>query len=216
MSYQRKGIKRTAIVPKEKQCKGSGRAVGYGCSKNAMFRTYGLCQSCYYRWLADSEEGQKMVKKVVAPIVKKRDDFKAASRDYEERKTIPNLIKCAVDAFHAYVRERDKNLNCISCSTPWMPSFQACHFLPAHKFPRLKFDEENVFGGCQRCNLYENGNESGYRIGLTERKGAEFVESLDEKARLDKLQGVHKWQREDLIRIRKYFTAKLALIKTKK
>jgi len=215
MSYQRKGIKRTAIVPKEKQCKGSGRAVGYGCSKNAMFRTYGLCQSCYYRWLADSEEGQKMVKKVVAPIVKKRDDFKAASRDYEERKTIPTLIKNAVNAFHAYIRERDRGKNCVCCNLVYAPDHEAGHLYSGKQYPELRFDEWNVHGQSIQCNRFKHGNFEEYLIKVEERIGAEQLARLKEIAANSKKE-LFKWDRSDLIRIRKYFTAKLALIKTKK
>jgi len=65
-------------------------------------------------------------------------------------------------------------------------------YVPAGRSNKLRFDEDNVHGGCVRCNLYESGNLRGYRIGLIERIGVERVEQLeaDHEAR--------KWTKEEL------------------
>jgi len=90
MSYQRKGIKRTAIVKNpEKQCKGKGLAIGFGCGKNSKYRTYGLCMDgdkCYYRWLTESAEGQKKLNKVVsnAPKIRAKQERKEMTEAQEK------------------------------------------------------------------------------------------------------------------------------------
>lgn len=106
--------------------------------------------------------------------------------------TIPELTKKAQAAFNRYIRLRDRGLPCISCGTPWKENFQACHYVPAGRSNKLRFEEDNVHGGCVRCNLYESGNLRGYRIGLIERIGVERVEQLetDHEAR--------KWTKEEL------------------
>lgn len=106
--------------------------------------------------------------------------------------TVPELTKKAQQAFNRYIRLRDRGKPCISCGAPWKENFQACHYVPAGRSNKLRFDEDNVHGGCVRCNLYESGNLRGYRIGLIERIGVERVEQLetDHEAR--------KWTKEEL------------------
>lgn len=197
---------------KPKKCK-STKTKGFGCGNLAENRKLGLCMSCYPKWLYGTNEGQELIKKHTIPIQKKQDDFKAAKREFEEKKSIPYLTTAAVNACHNYIKARDKGKLCASCDAQWSSDFDAGHFMSGAKFPRMKFDEFNIHAQCIQCNRYKEGNVEQYRIKLTERMGAEYVAALDEKARLDKMQGVHKWERSDLIRIRKYFTAKLALIK---
>jgi len=210
-------MKRTAIVQKAKPCKINSKAINFqGCGKMTFKRTKGLCDECYYRkFLPDTPEGQAIINKVSKPLVQKREDFTAAKRDFEERKTIPALLSNAQIAVNAYIRKRDEGLPCISCGCEWKSDFDAGHAFSAAKFPRMRFDEWNENGQCIQCNRMKEGNYEMYRMGYEQRFGAEKLAELDEKARLDKLQGVHKWQREELIRITKYFKAKLALIKTK-
>lgn len=106
--------------------------------------------------------------------------------------TIPELTKKAQQAFNRYIRLRDRGRPCISCGTPWKDNFQACHYVPAGRSGKLRFDEANVHGGCVRCNLYESGNIRGYRIGLIERIGRARVEGLDADHE------VRKWTKEEL------------------
>ena len=65
-------------------------------------------------------------------------------------------------------------------------------YVPAGRSNKLRFDEDNVHGGCVRCNLYESGNIRGYRQGLIERIGLVRVEELDADHE------VRKWTKEDL------------------
>lgn len=106
--------------------------------------------------------------------------------------TIPELTKKAQAAFNCYIRLRDRGRPCISCGAPWKDNFQACHYVPAGRSNKLRFDEDNVHGGCVRCNLYESGNIRGYRIGLIERIGQARVEELDADHE------VRKWTKEEL------------------
>lgn len=106
--------------------------------------------------------------------------------------TIPELTKKAQAAFNRYIRLRDRGKPCISCGKPWKDNFQACHYIPAGRSNKLRFDEDNVHGGCVRCNLYESGNLRGYRIGLIGRIGVERVEQLETDHE------VRKWAKEEL------------------
>lgn len=106
--------------------------------------------------------------------------------------TIPELTKKAQQAFNRYIRLRDRGKPCISCGAPWKDNFQACHYVPAGRSNKLRFDEDNVHGGCVRCNLYESGNIRGYRQGLIERIGLARVEELDADHE------TRRWMKEEL------------------
>lgn len=81
--------------------------------------------------------------------------------------------------FNAYIRERDKNQPCISCGKPNGGNEQAGHYRSVGSCPELRFEENNVFGQCIRCNMYEHGNLIEYRKGLIERVGLHVVEWLE-------------------------------------
>lgn len=204
----------STIKPKAKPCK-STMTKGFGCKKLFLKRTLGLCDQCYPKWLYSTKEGEERVQKHTIPVVKKRESFVAAARDLEERRTLPAQQKLTKDAVHAYIRDRDKGKPCISCGCMWDASHQAGHFYPAGKYSTIEYDENNISGQCQQCNLRKDGNFIGYREGYEKRFGLEALAEIDEKARLDQLKGVHKWEREDLMRIRKFFTAKRAILNVK-
>ena len=81
--------------------------------------------------------------------------------------------------FNAFIRERDKNEPCISCGKPNGGKEQAGHYRSVGSCPELRFEENNVFGQCIRCNMYEHGNLIEYRKGLVERVGLHVVEWLE-------------------------------------
>ncbi|MCP4087026.1 MAG: hypothetical protein GY745_18535, partial [Actinomycetia bacterium] len=85
--------------------------------------------------------------------------------------------------------------------------FHAGHFYKAELFSTLKLDETNIHGQCEGCNNFNDGNESGYRVGLINRYSKGYVDLLDSKALLDKKQDF-KWNRETLKEIRKYYLDK--------
>jgi len=205
----------STIKNKQKPCKFNDKDIDFqGCGKMCYPKagSKGLCDRCRGRFLMDTPEGRALLEKKVAPLVEKRESFVAAKRDFEERKTLPALLSNAQIACNAFIRQRDFGLNCISCNTPYKSDFDAGHFYSAAKFPRLRFDEKAIAGQCIQCNRMKEGNHEMYRMGYEARYGSEQLAEIDEKARLDKLQGAHKWERSDLIRIRKYFTAKKALL----
>lgn len=82
-------------------------------------------------------------------------------------------------ALNEFIRWRDRGLPCISCRTPWEPTFQAGHYLSRGARPELRFELKNLAGQCVKCNLHLHGNQAMYRIGLVEREGLEVVEALE-------------------------------------
>ena len=117
-------------------------------------------------------------------------------------------IKKAQTAFNAYIRARDAGLPCISCGCPdGQGKRNACHYRPAGVNTALRFNEDNVFGGCERCNTYQSGNLVNYRIGLIKRIGIEKVEWLESNHE------IKKWSVSELKAIEAQYKAKLKALR---
>lgn len=106
---------------------------------------------------------------------------------------LPKLTKKAQDIFNAWIRNRDKDACCITCGRYQID--HACHFYPAGQFSALRFDEDNVHGGCLQCNYYKHGNLNFYRMHILKRIGADKLAILDSVATRNRF---HKWERFEL------------------
>ena len=107
--------------------------------------------------------------------------------------TVPELLEKAQKVFNAWIRNRDRDKGCISCSS--MKVEHASHYYSAGNYSALRFNEMNVNGSCARCNTFLHGNLHEYRRGLVARYGAEKVELLEASVQLRK---VTKWDRYTL------------------
>lgn len=132
----------------------------------------------------------------------KREQRRIDKAHKQALETVPELTKKAQTAFNRYIRLRDAGKPCVSCGKPWRDNFQACHYVPAGRSNKLRFDEDNVHGGCVRCNLYESGNLRGYRIGLIQRIGAARVEEMESDHEL------RKWGKDELRELAKLYRQK--------
>ena len=167
-----------------------------------------MCYSCYSKWLLTTKEGQNKLNKATVKANKPRKELSEARSHKKEFERLGTLIKNVSIICHKYIRERDKYKPCISCGEPWNDKHQAGHFYKAELFSTLKFNEDNINGQCQGCNLYKEGNESQYRVNLPERIGTERYNELNRLAALEKKTDF-KWSRTDLNKIRNYFKLKL-------
>jgi hypothetical protein len=199
----------------EKKCKGTTeKTFGFGCGKPNKERIFGLGKecNCYQNWLLNSTNGSEYLKRVTIKITKPREDLEKAVVDKKERQKLTHLLVNVRNVFHEYIRLRDIGKNCICCGVPYNSNFHASHFYKSELYSNLRYDEFNVFGGCQKCNLLLDGNESGFRSGLIQRYGQEFVNEIDNKAKSYKRNDFH-WDRETLEDIRKYYQEKLKSLK---
>lgn len=104
--------------------------------------------------------------------------------------------------FAKYVRERDKELPCISCGKHHEAK-QAGHYAPVGGGTLdLNFDEKNVNGECPNCNGFDPFHLVPMRKNLIAKYGEATVEDLD--ARKSTMLAV-KWDEQDFVdRIKKY------------
>lgn len=125
----------------------------------------------------------------------------------QQVKPVSYFIKQAQQAFNDFIRYRDRHLPCISCGRHHEGQYHAGHFRTTGANPELRFNEDNCHKQCAPCNNHLSGNLIAYRPALIAKIG---------QARFDALMGPHelpKWRREDYIRIRDEYRAKLKAMK---
>lgn len=203
-----------------KKCKGTGKSKGSGCGKIISYternglKTYkskyglGYQCGCFSDWLLNSDHGKKILNTTIKKVKEPRERLEKAKEESKQNKSISYLIKNTVNICHSFIRLRDKGKPCISCGEPWHSSFQAGHFYKAENYSTLKFNELNINGQCQGCNLYQNGNESKYRTGFIKRYSKGLLDLLDSKALIDKKTSF-KWDREKLKNIQSKYKQKI-------
>ncbi|EOD2822302.1 recombination protein NinG [Providencia sp. DFU6] len=160
----------------------------------------------------------KLKKEQKQKEVKARDKLKARKLAV---KPLSYFRQQAQAAFNQFIRLRDRNEPCISCGETNPPDLHGgqwdCgHFLSVGAHPELRFEERNAYKQCKSCNAgagkYSHKNATvtqKYELRLVERFGQELV---------DWLRGPHEiphWKREDYIRIRDEYRAKVKELKKK-
>lgn len=138
-------------------------------------------------------------------------DMKAERKAIKERreaiKSRSQWAREAQAAVNAFVRERDKDLPCISCGRFHQGSYDAGHYRSVGAMPALRFDLANIHKQCVPCNQHKAGNILEYRIGLVARIGAQEV------ARLEANHAPKKYDIAELKAIKADYRAKLKALR---
>jgi len=134
---------------------------------NTYFRFTTLQNKCV-KCLA--EKGRKIRIKEKTKEFKLRKEKLKSRTDFQEE---------AQKSFNVFIRERDKNLPCISCGTFRALQWDAGHYEKTSSHPELRFEELNCHKQCSRCNDHLHGNDKEYRKELINRIGIEKVEWLE-------------------------------------
>lgn len=173
--------------------------------------------------LAMEEREKEKVKAAAKRIKEQKEAEKAGRKRRKERlaelRPAGYYKAQAQQAFNAYIRARDADLPCISCGETSPPDLHGgqwdCgHFKTVGANPELRFEERNAHKQCKSCNAgagkytaKEATVAQRYEAGLVARYGQEYV---------DWLNGPHEmtnYRREDFIRIRDEYRAKLKALK---
>jgi len=122
--------------------------------------------------------------------------------------TLSDWLKIAQATVNKYIRERDKNeLNCISCGKLIKGVRHASHYLSAGNNYSVRFNTDNIWVSCYKCNVMLSGNQLEYRVRLIEKIGIERVEYLESIAKK-----TVRYSVEDLQNIIKKFKEKIKLL----
>ena len=106
--------------------------------------------------------------------------------------TIPKLTAKAQKVFNAWIRERDKDLPCISCGK-WHDKWDAGHYVPVKGGSFLRFNEWNVNKEGAYCNGFDEFHLIGYQKHLIMKIGSDAVNWLESNRHTLK-----KWTRDEL------------------
>ena len=117
---------------------------------------------------------------VLANIATEKKKQKEARELKAKLKTRADWLREAHAAFNAFIRERDKDLPCISCGS-FTGKRNAGHYRSVGACPELRFNEENVHTQCEKCNSWLSGNAIAYRKNLLAKIGQEKLEWLEGK-----------------------------------
>lgn len=109
--------------------------------------------------------------------IEQKSKIKANLKSYSEK------LNDAKKVFQKWIRERDKDLPCISCGATFSnPCWDAGHYKKAELYRGVIFNENNAARQCRRCNYFLDGNELNYRQGLINRIGLCEVINLENLA----------------------------------
>jgi len=89
------------------------------------------------------------------------------------------LMKEAQKWFNKYIRERDKDLPCISCKHDGSRQRHASHYRPVGRNSKHRFNEMNVHSACSICNSHLSGNLVPYREELVKMYGIDKIKELE-------------------------------------
>lgn len=150
---------------------------------------------------------KETAKRIKADKKAEMEGRKHAAERRQAVKPLSHFRNQAQQAFNDFIRYRDRHLPCISCGRHHDGQYHAGHFRTTGANPELRFDEGNCHKQCSVCNNHLSGNLTAYRPALIAKIG---------QARFDALMGPHKlpkWKRDDYIRIRDEYRAKLKVLK---
>lgn len=121
-----------------------------------------------------------------------------------EIETVQELMKAAQIVFNKYIRERDKAQPCISCGKTINGVRHASHYLSSGGHSNVRYNEDNVWVSCYKCNVMLSGNQIEYRKRLINKIGSDRVEWLEKNGSL-----IKKWTRIELIELIKKYKEKI-------
>ena len=122
-------------------------------------------------------------KRVEAQKKKERKEIREAK---ERLKTRSEYTKDAQRWFNKWVRLRDADQPCISCGNTGGHNkghrghnYDAGHYRSIGANPELRFEPDNCFKQCVKCNRNLSGNVANMRFGIFKRIGKERIEWVE-------------------------------------
>lgn len=179
---------------KRKKCKQCGEWF-HPCLTTATTCSY----QCAIEYTSDPDNRKKVIEKA------QKDDRKETKAKLRQlgRSDRSKAEKAAQAAFNKFIRERDKDLPCISCGRYHEGQYHAGHYKTRGAHKELALNELNCHKQCAPCNSHLSGNLVNYRINLIEKIGLDKVEWLEgphepKKYTVDELWDIEKQYKQKL------------------
>lgn len=128
----------------------------------------------------------------------------------QDLETIQDFLNMTQVIVNKFIRLRDKEENCISCGKHINGVRHASHYLSAGGHSAIRFNEDNIWVSCYKCNVMLSGNQVEYRKALIKKIGIERVEWLEEHGSETK-----KWTKEELREIMQKYKLKYKELENK-
>jgi len=167
-----------AIKIKEKPCKGTGKAKGFGCGEMRLARTYGLGNLCCYRnWLFNTEEGKKKMTKTILKATEGSRSLKEA----EKKKNVPKRKQDLQKEINILSRKIDSHFNykCVDCGNPFGKKTDAAHLHNVSGNENIRYNLHNLHSARSHCNRFSSEHKVGYRKGILERYNRTYLNYID-------------------------------------
>ena len=189
----------------EKKCKGTGKAIGYGCEKIvpvAMYdkpnRKYGLGISCgcYKKWLTESEEGREIVQKTTLKYAGSTLKQKIKEAEDQRREKSPEIdpkkwyatLQSEINKLARMIDIKFGYDGCIDCGKPFTQGRDrdGGHFKSRGHNPSLRYNLHNIHSQKSSCNSngLGGGKTLGYYRGLQQRYGDHYAEYIDKQLQI--------------------------------
>lgn len=141
---------------------------------------------CAYDHVAKQREAIRLRKEREARVADKK--------RLEGLKPLKFWLDKAQIAVNNYIRERDKDLPCISCGRHHSGQYHAGHLHTVKARPDIRFHHDNIHKQCQPCNTELSGNVLAFRENLIAKIGQERVDALRENK-------TKRWTKEEALQI---------------
>jgi len=170
-------------MKKYKKCKGINKANTFqGCENEvlAQSRKYGLCQSCFAKWLYSTEDGGKMLNKA---INKGKNIVKSIKKtnDKKKREEVTNFSKKLQSKINQIVRFIDKDELCLAKGI-FARQFHAGHIFSRGSNPTIKYNLHNIHRQSAQSNHFQN-DDGLLREGLMNEYGIDYYNFVSELRR---------------------------------
>jgi hypothetical protein len=175
---------------------------------------FGLSYFCGFdhaaQWAIENRSKGESKRDRAVTANRKRSEREARIQLQEKKESVRPLrwyANKAREACHEYIRERDKADPCISCGRWHSGQHHASHYRPSGTNSALRYDESNIHKSCAPCNTHLSGNLTNYRIRLIQKIGEAAVLALEENRQ------IRKYDKAELIAIRRHYQEKLKLLR---
>lgn len=109
---------------------------------------------------------------------------KTKAKVKQDLMTLSDYLRLTQQIFNKYIRLKARGGYCCSCGSELKNKFDAGHYMNANNHWAVRFDERNVWAQCVNCNQHKHGNLIEYRRFLVKHHGEEWVQKLEQDARV--------------------------------
>lgn len=158
--------------------KGIGKANGFpGCGSETYKKTYGLCNSCLYDWMTQTDSGKIEYEKRFNSLKSKK--WKEEKKVLKEKtKTLSDYKSDLQKEINLIIRLIDNGHPCIATGT-MEGKRNSGHYHSIGSNDTLRFHLENIWIQSEHSNMWKSGDTLRYQEGLINLYGKDYLDYLN-------------------------------------